>query len=102
MGRGRRVRKGFFEGLELGAEYEPAALDDARDRRLHVGRILPRTQLQEGNHAVSTYSAMWAREYSMVRRNPSPSGTDGFQPVVRENFDESEEKLPMSMRFLSS
>ena len=42
-----------LERLELRAEHEPAALDDARDRGVDVGGVVAGPQLQERDHAAS-------------------------------------------------
>ena len=48
--RAARGRELALEGFELRAEHEPAALDHARDRRLHDGRVVGERELEERDH----------------------------------------------------
>jgi hypothetical protein len=52
--RPRRARERVLEHVELGTEDEPAAADDAGDRRLDVWAILLRAQLEE-RHAADRF-----------------------------------------------
>ena len=50
-----------LERLELGAEDEPAAHDDALDRLTDGRRIRTRPQIKERNHIVPTYCGRCSR-----------------------------------------